>query len=76
MKKIIQKTSRDQVRNITLIVCALLMALGYFFKTPFVSFGYTVFDNTFLAVGAIGMLLVFGVVQLVKAYKGGGETKQ
>jgi hypothetical protein len=28
-------------------------------------------DNTFLAVGAVGMLIVFGAVQLVKAWRGG-----
>ena len=49
------------------------MIAGAFFPVPLTVYGKIVTDNTFLAVGAVGMLLTFGVVQLVKAVKRSGE---
>lgn len=46
------------------------MVVGAFLPVPLTVLGKVVTDNAFLAVGAIGMLLTFGVVQLVKAVKG------
>ena len=46
------------------------MITGAFLPVPLTIWGRVVTDNAFLAVGAIGVLLTFGVVQLVKAVKG------
>lgn len=51
------------------------MIVGAFLPVPLSVMGKVVTDNAFLAVGAIGMLLTFGVVQLVKAVKGQKDTQ-
>ena len=61
---------RDKARWIGLAIGLGFMVLGVFFPAPLMIWGKPVTDNAFLAVGFIGVLLTFGVVQLVKAWKG------
>ena len=74
MGKITQNMSvRDKYRWLGIAAGAACMIAGAFFPVPLTVYGKLVTDNTFLAVGAVGMLLTFGVVELVKAVKGSGE---
>lgn len=63
-------SARDKARWVGLAIGLGFMVLGVFFPTPLMIWGKPVTDNAFLAVGFIGVLLTFGVVQLVKAWKG------
>ncbi len=63
-------SARDKYRWLGIAAGSLCMIVGAFLPVPLTVLGKVVTDNAFLAVGAIGMLLTFGVVQLVKAVKG------
>jgi len=64
-------SARDKWRWVGIIAGFACMVIGALYPVPLEVLGKRVTDNTFLAVGAVGMLLVFGVVQLVKAWRGG-----
>lgn len=68
--KKINLTSRDKARWVGIAAGIVCMVTGVFVPVPLTIYGKLITDNTFLAVGAVGMLLTFGVVQLVKAIKG------
>lgn len=73
MNKIKNMTARDKTRWLGIAAGAGCMVAGAFFPVPLTVWGRLVTDNTFMAVGAVGMLLTFGVVQFVKALKGQSE---
>jgi len=68
-------SSRNKYRWIGIVVGLACMIVGAFLPVPLSVMGKVVTDNAFMAVGAIGMLLTFGVVQLVKAVKGQKDTQ-
>lgn len=63
--------TRDHARNYTLIGAGACLVAGLFVKVPLTIMSKPITDNVLLAVGALGMLIVFGVIQLVKAVRGG-----
>jgi hypothetical protein len=63
-------SARDKWRWVGIITGLGCMVIGALYPVPLEVLGKRVTDNTFLAVGAVGMLLVFGAVQLVKAWRG------
>lgn len=73
--KKITMSARDKYRWAGLAAGAACMVTGIFVSVPLDILGKRVTDNTFMAVGAVGMLLTFGVVQLVKAVKGDAEKQ-
>jgi len=68
-------SQRDKYRWIGIATGSACMIVGAFLPVPLSIWGRVVTDNAFLAVGAICMLLTFGVVQLVKAVKGQKDTQ-
>lgn len=68
-------SGRDKVRWLGIGAGALSLGIGAFHSVPLTVWGKPVTDNLFLALGAAIMLLTFGVVQLVKAWRG-SKTEQ
>jgi uncharacterized membrane protein len=64
-------SARDKWRWVGIVTGFVCMLIGALAPVPLEILNKRVTDNTFLAVGAVGMLIVFGAVQLVKAWRGG-----
>jgi len=64
-------SARDKWRWVGIVVGFGCMVIGAIYPVPLDILGKRVTDNTFLAVGAVGMLIVFGAVQVIKAWRGG-----
>jgi hypothetical protein len=67
---------RDKARWAGIAAGAACMIAGVFFPVPLTVWEKRVTDNAFLFVGVVTMLLTFGVVQLVKAWRGNKDTAQ
>ncbi|MBK7363046.1 MAG: hypothetical protein IPJ01_12185 [Micavibrio sp.] len=65
-------SARDKARWLGILAGVASMIVGAVYPVPLMFWEKRVTDNAFLLVGAVGMLLTFGVVQLVKAWRGGG----
>ena len=61
---------RDKARWAGIAGGSLCMVAGVFYPVPLTVWEKRVTDNAFLFVGVVTMLLTFGVVQLVKAWRG------
>lgn len=71
MKKALQNLSaRSKARWLTIGLSLFVMVLGVYVKVPLVVWEKTVTDNAFLAVGFIGAVIAFGVIEGVKAWRG------
>jgi uncharacterized membrane protein len=62
-------SAHDKWRWVGIIAGFVCMVIGALYPVPLDVLGMRVTDNTFLAVGAVGMLIVFGAVQLVQAWR-------
>lgn len=68
-------SARDRTRWFGILTGAACLITGALHPVPLVIFEKQITDNAFLALGAAVMLLTFGAVQLVKAWKGGGPAQ-
>jgi hypothetical protein len=60
--------TRDKARWTGIIVGAVSMILGLFYREPLSVFGHPVTDNVFMAVGALVMLVTFGAIQSFRTF--------
>lgn len=62
-------SQRDKQRWVVLAISSVLLVAGFFWRAPLTVAGVLVTDNILHFLAACGMLIGFGIIQAIKAWR-------